>query len=207
VAGRIDRLGGLIASKDSAIGEVASVEGEAFEVFVYPECYPRVHVGDIVIVDSGDEKAVGVVSRLSHRSRLGSFTPLHRTRSEIREAYPDIESYYLFTLTVTYTSHFNGREIVHMRGAMPKLHDLVYLIEDDELIRMFFDAGFDFLLYYVEGGAGPLEVRELLHRHSNVLMSVPPAELFENIARVLLRCWSQNVSAYLEEAGRVIMGW
>mgnify|MGYP000748820361 CR=1 FL=1 len=159
----------LMGDKNNSIGEVASVEGDVIEVFVYPEKFHKVRVGSILLIDSEYVKPMGVVLKLSHSSRYGSFTPLRQTRSEIDAAYPDLKNYHKFVTSVAYTSVLDDETVRHFRKSMPLLHDLVYIIEDEDLLERFMkpegDWDFRFLEYFVKAGATHVEIREFFLNH------------------------------------------
>ncbi len=204
----VDSLEGwakVFSVKDNAVGEVAAVEGNVFEVYLYPPYYPRVRIGTVMVVNSEGTKAIGIVVRLSHRSRLGSFNPLHRTRAEIEQAYPDLERYHNFVCTVAYTSHLDGNKLIHSRASMPRLHDLVYLVNDRELLHSFFNSrSFDFLRYYIMAGAGPLEVKELFQLHAPIFRKMNVNELARSIVKSSVRAGVSQPVAYLEELNEIL---
>jgi len=70
----------LVALPDRAIGEVAGIEGSKIEVFIYPEHFPKIHVGSIIVINSGSIKPIGLVLKLAHTSKLGTFTPLKKPK-------------------------------------------------------------------------------------------------------------------------------
>lgn len=196
----LERWRYIFSNKDNAVGEVASVDSDVFEVYLYPAYYPRVKVGTIIAVDSEGSKAIGIILKLSHRSRLGSFTPLRRTRAEIQQAYPDLERYHNFVCTAVYTSHVSGEKLLHYRASMPRLHDLVYIVEDHELLYDFFNTGdFEFIRYYVSSGAGLLEMREFLHLHSSILRRFDIQYITRGLVRALMKSGVTQLADYLEE--------
>ena len=159
----------LFSKKNTAIGEVAGIEAGKIEVFVYPEFFNKVRIGSILVINSDSIKPIGLVLKLAHTSRYGSFTPMRMTRSEITKAYPDLEKYQMFVSTMIYTSHLDmDKSIKHFRAGAPKLHDLVYLVKEKPLLDAFFKPrswNFDFLRYFFEEGAGILEFRDFLYTH------------------------------------------
>jgi len=204
----IERWRTILSLKDGAVGEIASVENNVFEVYIYPVYYPKIRVGTILAVNSETNKAIGIILKLSHRSRLGGFTPLHRTRAEINQAYPDLDRYHDFVCTSVYTSHFNGENLFHYRASMPRLHDLVYIIEDSELLHDFFNTGnFEFIRYYILSGANLLEIREFLNLHSQILRKLDRQWIVNNLMRALLKAGVTQLAGYLEELSEIIGGW
>lgn len=164
----------LFSDKEGAVGEVAAVEGNLIEVFVYPEHFHRVRVGKVVAISSEGDKPMGLVLRLAHTSGLGSFTPMKRTRQEIAQTYPDLDRYHKFTSAVAYTSHMSHRGVVHSRSAMPRLHDLVFLVEPHDLLKAYFkpNGAWDlrFLGYFTAAGASLLELSEFIEVHKDFIM-------------------------------------
>ncbi len=197
----------LTAHKESAIGEVTGVDAGRIEIFVYPECYPRIRVGSIIVVNSGEIKPVGLVIRTAHRPRHGQIQPLRKTRSEILRSYPDLDKYHRFVSTIAYTSHIKGDLIFHVRASMPRLHDLAFLVESDELLDAFFRPNgtwnFDFLRYFLIEGAGPLEIRELFFTHGEYFLSRSSdlKDIVEALTVALYRSGIRgNIARYLEDA-------
>lgn len=202
----------LLAEKNRAVGEIASVEGGRLEIFIYPEFYPRIHIGSILIVDSEETKPIGITLRLAHSARHGQMVPLHRTRSEISDMYPDIEKYHRFVSTVAYTSHLHGDKIFHVRSSMPRLHDLVFLVDSKGTLEHFFkpegDWDFSFIRYYVAEGAGYLEIREFFYHHREFFLkfSEEKDEIISKIVYVLMKSGIRDIAGFLEDINEVL-GW
>lgn len=163
----------LESNQSKCIGEVASVEGNFIEVFVYPEFFHKVKIGTILYIASEKVKPIGLVSKLIHSSRYRGFTPLKSSREEIQRAYPDIKDYHRFISTLVYTSHLDQGRVRHFRSAMPLLHDLVYIIEDSDMLDEFFkpngDWDFSFLEYFARSITSYLELKDFLMNYSDYL--------------------------------------
>ena len=178
----------IIADKSRSIGEVAGVEGDIIEVFVYPEKYEFVSVGKVVVINSGSYNPMGLVLKLSHSSRYGTFTPLKYTRSELEDFYPDLKEYQKFITSIVYTSHFDEGGVKHFRRGMPLLHDLAYIVDSREALKQFFKPSgewdFTFLNYFVRSGATFVEISEFFKNHMEFFKKeVDDFQVF--IARVL----------------------
>ena len=195
----------LFSQKENAIGEVAAVEAGKIEIYIYPECYPLVHIGDILAINAEGKKPIGLVLKLAHTSRYGSFTPMKSTRYEIQQTYPDLDKYHNFVSTMVYTSHLSSNSVVHVRASMPRLHDLVYLVSDKDLLDDFFKPGgswnLSFLKYYILEGAGSLELREFLYNHRSYFERYrgEQEEIIRELTRILLKSGIKNIAEYLEE--------
>jgi len=202
----------VFLDKTRAVGEVAGVEAGKIDVFVYPESYPLVRVGSILVVDSEGCKPIGIVMKLAHTSHHGSIVPLRKTRQEIRSAYPDIERYYRYVSTIVYTSNVVGGSVSHVRASMPRLHDLVYLVDSKELLDSFFrpqgEWNFEFLRYYIAEGSGNLEVRELFYTHREFFMEYQQEkkQVISAIVNSLRKSGVSNIAAYLEDICDAL-GW
>jgi hypothetical protein len=159
----------LISSDKYLIGEVAHIEDDIIDVFVYPERFKEVSKGSILLIDSGDFKPVGIVLKTAHSSRYGSFAPLRLSRESLEDAYPDIKNYHKFVTTILYTSVLKDGKISHFRYSAPLLHDQVYIIKDHSLLEHFFkprgEWDFSFLEYLMNYGASHLDLRELFFSH------------------------------------------
>ena len=202
----------LFSRKDNAIGEVAGVEAGRIEIYIYPEFYPSIHVGTILAINSEKIKAMGLVIKLAHSSRYGSFTPMKSTRQEIRQAYPDLDKYHNFVSTMVYTSHLYRDQIIHVRASMPRLHDLVYIVHNELLLDKFFKPkgswDFSFLRYYILEGAGPLEVKEFFYKYKDYFIKHENEKecLIKEVTRILLKSRVKNVPEYLEDLCDTL-GW
>ncbi|MHA1617378.1 MAG: hypothetical protein ACTSX9_08755 [Candidatus Njordarchaeales archaeon] len=205
----------ILGKKDQAIGEVAGTEGGIIEIFVYPEHFSKIRVGSILIIDSENQKPMGLVLKLAHSSRYGTFTPMKMTRTEISNAYPDIERYHLFVSTIAYTSYLDDANIVrHGRAGPPKLHDLVYLIKssDFDALLSFFRPNnkwdFTFLGYFFAEGATKWEFRDflLLYRDFFKRFENEKDNILQTLIRAISRAKPELLSALLEEISE-ILGW
>ncbi|RLE73901.1 MAG: hypothetical protein DRZ80_05480 [Thermoprotei archaeon] len=201
----------LFRRKDNAVGEVAGIESSKIEIYVYPEHFDKIRIGSIFLINSDDVKPIGLVLRLAHTSRYGSFTPMRMTRSEIQRAYPDLEKYHMFVSTIIYTSHLGrDQKIRHFRASAPRLHDLVYLVNDKELLDAFFRPemwDFNFLRYFFDEGAGVLEFRDFLYTYKEYFQSreAEKEEILEAMINSLLTS-SVDLRLILQEIGE-ILGW
>lgn len=162
-----------ITQKCEVIGEVSRVHESKIYVYVYQDKLHLVRIGSIVAVDSEGDKPMGVVLSVSVEPRAQTITPTRgMSREEIATAYPDIETaYHIRTAVVVYTSYLDtsGR-IVHGRSRMPSLHDRVYILSDCDLLREFFAPdgqwNFEFLMYYIEGGASLTSLLDFITTHA-----------------------------------------
>lgn len=195
----------LFAVKDNAIGEVARVDADRIYILVYPEHFHKVRVGSIIAIDSEGIKPVGVVIRTAQESRRGQIQPLRKPREDLLKLYPDIENYYRLVSTVAYTSHVNEDILYHVRASMPRLHDLAFLVDSNELLDAFFRAGekwdFSFLSYIIREGAEPTSIKELFFTHRKYFLERAPdiKNLIYEVARSLYRAGIRDtMSQYLE---------
>lgn len=202
----------LLSNKELAIGEVAGIEAGKIEVFIYPENFDQVRVGSILIINSSATKPIGIVFKLAHTSRYGTFTPMKMTRSEIESAYPDLKHYHLFVSTMIYTSHLDPHgEVRHSRSSAPRLHDLVYIVNSKELLDDFFrpsgEWNFDFLRYFFAEGANVLDFRDFLFCHRDYFKKHEEEKesILESLIRSLSRINTLDIGALLEEITDVLM--
>ena len=195
----------LISTEDNLIGEIANVDGDILEIFVYPEKFNSVAVGSIVLVNAEAIKPIGVVLKKAHSAKYNSFTPLKKSRGELAEAYPDLEAYHDFVTTAVYTSNLRSGYIRHFRGPLPKLHDLVYIINDDSLLEQFFKPrgnwDFSFLEYYLASGATHLEIRELFYNNQQFFTERKgeKQEIFASLAQYMARYGYDKLEYVLED--------
>jgi len=201
----------LFSRKENAIGEVTGVDAGRIEIFVYPECYPRIRVGSIIAINSEEIKPVGLVIRMAHRPRHGQIQPLRKTRSEILKSYPDIDKYHRFVSTIAYTSHVRGDKLFHVRASMPRLHDLAFLVEIEDLLDAFFRPygrwNFEFLRYFLMEGGGALELRELFFTHRNYFLSKSDdlKDIVEALAVALYKAGVRgNLARYIEDVLEIL---
>lgn len=176
---------------NNAIGEVASIEGDIIEIFVYPEKFHRIKVGEIVYIYSREVEPLGVVLKLMHSSRYRAFTPMKQDREEILKAYPDLQNYHRFVSSVVYTSHLVRDAVKHYRSSMPLLHDLVFVLDSFDLLEKFFKPDgrwdFSFLTYFIRAGADVIDIKEFLMRHLDFLKHFENEkdEIITSLTRVL----------------------
>lgn len=189
------------------VGEVSSAGSDSFEFFVYPEAYPLVRLGSIVVADSEGAKPVGLVASLAHRVGRGTFTPLRRTREELAKAYPDIDEYLQQASTAMLVGYVSGSAVVQRRAVMPRVHDLVYLAGGD-FVRSFLRPGrrwsFDFV-EYLAASLSPksleLLFRDFVDCHAESLKSLAAErrDALSALSSALVRSSVPNASRYLSE--------
>ena len=165
--------GQLFSNDNFIVGEVAFVNDNLIDVFVYPETFNVVYKGAILVVDGRRDNPIGVVIKKAHESSYSSFTPLRQTRDQLEQSYPDLNQYHRFVSTVVYTSILRGGKVYHFRSVMPLLHDRVFLVNDENLLDAFFkpegewDFTFiDYIVREVERRLIPVDIREFFLNHS-----------------------------------------
>ncbi len=162
--------GKLLSNENYIVGEVANVNDNLIDIFIYPEKFNMVTKGSILLIDSGDVRPIGIVLKKAHEPSYSSFTPLRQTREKIDESYPDLKNYHKFVSKIVYTSTLRNNRIRHYRSIMPLLHDRVYVIREPDFLDLFFKPGgnwdFTFLEYYIIEGANHIDVREFFMNHS-----------------------------------------
>lgn len=167
--------GKLFSNENYIVGEVANVNDNLIDVFVYPEKFNTVAKGSILVIDSGDVRPVGIVLKKAHEASYSSFTPLRQPRDKIDESYPDLKNYHKFVSRIVYTSTLRNNRIKHYRSIMPLLHDRVYILREPDFLDLFFKPegswDFTFLEYYLLEGADHIDVREFFMNHSEYFNS------------------------------------
>jgi len=155
--------------KQNAIGEVASLKGGKIDVFIYPDKFKFVRTGTLFLIKSYGVYPIGMVLKLIHETRTGSFTPLGMTRDELKRRYPDIEDYEKFVATLVYVGHFDGSEFRQFRASSPLIHDLVFSLDDClmDFIKHEGKWNFYFLRYFIAEGATPFEVKEFFLNYTD----------------------------------------
>ncbi|OYT65743.1 hypothetical protein B6U74_02655 [Candidatus Bathyarchaeota archaeon ex4484_205] len=174
----------------NAVGEVANVDDMLIDIFLYPEYFGKIKVGNIIIVDSEGDKPIGIVLRLSHSPKAGSITPLRESLEKLRKRYPDYQYYLNYVTTIVYTSHYSDNEVRHCRSHSPHLHELAYLVEDKTSLKEFlmpkgvWDTSF--LINYLQGGARPFNIIEFVENNSVSLKNLGDVKGFvKSVARTL----------------------
>jgi len=125
--------------------------------------------------------------------------------------FPDLEKYYKFVVTLSYTSHVINDEVSHYRTSMPKLHDLAYLVNDPDLVAGFIKPSgilnLDFLMYYISDGASIIEFRDFILNYSRIINKITSRkEFIDGLVKVLTKIGIRDVITYIEEVVR-ILGW
>jgi len=196
------RVGEIINRNDLIVGEVAGVEGDIIEVFVYPDKYNDLYTGSILLINSSDLKLLGLVVKKAHSSRYGTFTPLRKSREELLKAYPDIDRYHRYVSSVLYTSVIEGEQIIHVRRGLPRLHDMVYLLNRKEYILEFLRPSnkwdFKFLNYLVGANLSIFTIQEILGNMITQL-SLDEDEKSDLIGELIETSWvlGKNFSIFL----------
>ena len=200
----------IFVNKENAVGEVAEVNNGMIEVLIYPEFHAKIKIGSIIIFDSEYVKPIGIVINQLHRTRHGHITPLRKPRAEILKAYPDLDKYHKYAVTVVYTSHYLDGKVRHYRSGMPRLHDLAFLVDKEEYLDAFFkpsgDWSLEFLEYYISAGAGPLEIREFLLTHLSYLSKNRDTiqEFLRELIYVAYKTKLSKFSLFLEEIDKIL---
>lgn len=202
-----------LSDRDKAIGEVAGIESEIINIHIYPEYFDKVGFGSILMINSINIKPIGIVIKIAHSSRYQTFTPIRMTRDEIKKTYPDLDLYHLFVSSIIYTSHIDPyNKIKHFRANAPRLHDLVYLIDNEELLEKFFkpenEWDFNFLGYFFNNGGNILVFRDFLFRHRDFFIkkSSEKKKIIESLISVMKKYGIDIINDLLIQLTDVL-GW
>lgn len=185
--------GMLISDDKYLVGEVAHIEDDIIDVFIYPEKFKDVSKGSILLINSEVLKPIGVVVKTAHSARYASFSPLRLDRTSLDDAYPDIKNYHKFVSTIVYTSVLKDDKVLHYRYSAPLLHDQVYIIRENSLLEKFFKPrgkwDFSFLEYLLNHGLNHLDLREIFFSHLNFFEANwgEKAHIIESVSKYLSR--------------------
>ena len=167
---------------ETALGEVASINGNRFIIYVYPEKYPEVSIGDILLIDSGVYHPIIIVDESIHRARREQgFTPLRTGHDELKEIYPDADRLYIYAisgLNVAYAGEKGGVKIGF--GPSPRLHDFTYEMEENDKKSLFLDEedrpDFMIIRYLLNDARDPILLREFILRNRDVIIRLGDEE-------------------------------
>jgi hypothetical protein len=168
---RVSRYSG----SETAVGEVASINGSKYIIYLYPERYPEISIGDILLIDSGIYHPIIVVDENIHRARREQgFTPLHTGHDELKEIYPDADRLYIYAISGVNVAYADEKGSVKTGfGPSPRLHDFAYDMEEEDKERLFLDEGdtpnFTILRYLLHGARDPILLREFIARNRDVI--------------------------------------
>jgi len=189
--------GQLVSIENYMVGEVAFVDDNLVDVFVYPEKFNVVYKGAVLLVDGRRDSPIGIVIKKAHEASYSSFTPLRQTREQLEKSYPDLNQYHRFVSTIVYTSILRNNVVHHFRSIMPLLHDRVFLVSDKELLDKFFkpqgewDFTFlDYMIREIETKLIPVDVREFFLNHSEYFSS------YHDEREEIIRALSKALSDY-----------
>lgn len=188
---------------DVAVGEVLSINSFYIDVFIYPEHLSEIRIGDILAVATDWGFALGPVLETSYRAQR-SFRALKVNMDKLKRAIPDIYKFHIIFTRLVYTSHFNGKELIHARGPTPLLHSLAYKLDSEPLLDMFFgyeDWHLDFIRIYVSMGADTLIFRHFIETHRGYLSKKvrDKDEFIKKLSRALARAPKIDPAEYLIE--------
>jgi len=159
-----------------AVGEVANILGNNVSVYLYPEAYEDVSMGDFLLITGRKTSFVSVVVKNLHRVRRErSFSLMGMDYEDIKEIYPDIDRLYIYAVeaAIIGTVDLSGKLSIGLGGA-PRIHDMVFKMDEEDILEVFRyrDISFD-LLKYLEGYVGDdVWVREFFRRNREVLRSL-----------------------------------
>ncbi len=197
---------------EKAIGEVAGIESEIINIYIYPEYFSEISYGSLLVINSVNIKPIGIIVKLAHSSKYPTFTPMRMSRDEINRAYPDLDLYHLFVSSIIYTSHIDQKgEIKHYRSSSPRLHDLVYLLNNDLLEAFFKPSGdwdFSFLGYFFHSGGDIFVFRDFLYRYRDFFLkrSSEKERIIDSIVKAVRKYRIEIIGDVLTQLSDVL-GW
>lgn len=193
------------------VGEVSSISGNTVNIYLYPESYEDVSVGDIVLVASRVNGYVGVVVKNLHRVRRErSFSLMGMDYEGVKKLYPDIDRLYIYAVEVALVAYFSQGSGVNLGlSGAPRIHDPVFKLDEadgSELFRGVNGISFDILRYLSVYLGDDIWVREFFRRNSKLFRGLGGGEeLLERLMDILVwigvspLVFSRVVSTFVEE--------
>lgn len=198
----------------NALGEVSSIDGLNINIYIYPDRFPDISIGEIVVVNSGGILPVVIITSNIHRalSERG-FTPLKMDHGDLSRMYPDIDRLYTYVATGVMTGYISRDGLIHIGlGGNPRIHDLVYIMDrDDRYILFHRDGRLDLSpLIYIGGGLGDIVfMREFIKRNMDILLRGSTIdELISTIFNTLLRVGisQHHIGSIISEVSKLFGG-
>lgn len=197
-----------------SIGEVSSISGNTISLYLYPEEYEDVSIGDIVLVVSRANGYVGVVVKNLHRVRRErSFSLMGMDYEDVKKLYPDIDRLYIYAVEVAMVGYFSEDSGLNIGlGGAPRIHDPVYKLDVDDAVKLFTDSdgvSFDVFRYLRDYLSDDVWVREFFRRNASLFRRLVEDEpLLERLMDMLVwlgvspLVFSRVVSTFVEEVLR-----
>ena len=176
---KIDRYRG-----NKAFGEVSSIDGVEVSIYVYPEKYQNISIGNVVILNSGSYYPVIIIHRNLHRARREqSFYVLRMGHEDLESIYPDAITQYIYVVSGIMVGYCNTLgEVNWSIGPPPRLHDLSYLIDRDDLENLLLVGGnpnFRWLENLIRATNDTLVIKEFFIKNREVLRDIgDPKKVF-----------------------------
>jgi len=193
------------------VGEVAGISGTNITVYLYPEAYEDVSMGDLLIVISKLRGYVGVVVKNLHRVRRErSFSLMGMDYEEIKKLYPDIDRLYIYALEMSLIGFSGDEGFFNLGlGGAPRIHDPVYKLDWDDVVEVFKtgdEVSFSVFRYLADYLGDDVWVREFFRRNASVLSRLGEREyLLERMMDALVwvgvpsKVFGRVVSTFIEE--------
>ncbi len=184
---------------ENAIGEVLSIDGNRITIYVYPERFQDISMGDMLIVKSDYVNPILVIDRNIHKARREQgFTPIRVGIEEFRRLYPDSEYYYMYVTSGLYVSYADSNGVLFLSiGASPNVHDLAFKLDSNDRIKLFLkgsEISFDILRYIFWDKIDIMLFREFLIKNIDVLRKLGSiAELIGPLSRSIITLTRNHV--------------
>lgn len=198
-----------------AVGEILSIDGKIVSIFIYPEKYRDISVGEIIIVNSETYFPIMVVSKNVHRARREQgFIPIKTGYEAMKEIYPDADRLYIYAASSVLVAYTDADGVLRIGyGPSPRLHDLAYPLDPDDRINLFLsnsgEPNFDMLKYLFSEGVNPIIFREFIQKNRCVIESISSKEdVFKSLFNTLIDIVpSQSILRVLIKEFLSLMRW
>ncbi len=199
----------------SAVGEVLNINGDVISIFIYPEKYSDVSIGEVLLVNSGSYYPILVISKNIHRARREQgFTPLKTGYEKLKTIYPDVDRMYIYAISGLLIGYIDEKGYLNVGyGAPPRLHDLTYILDSKSKTAIFLNRDgkpdFNVIRYLFSQGIDPLFFREFIMKNIDVIKSLGDKEsVFNSLFDSLLKSSSnQSLMRILINDFIQLMGW
>lgn len=205
---------GKYRGNSDALGEVSGIDGVKLSIYVYPDKYSSISVGDIIVVNSDTYFPVMIVSKNLHRvKREQSFTPMRTDYETLKRVFPDVNRLYTYVVSGVLVAYLDLKGNVYRGiGPSPRIHDFVYKLDEIDKVSLMRGEGkidFSILRYFVGFVRDTLLIREFILKNRLAISELgSESEVFNALFKVLLDAGlSDNDIRIICDDFLSIMGW
>jgi len=199
-----------IVSSSYFVGEVMYIEGRYITIVLYPDKYYDLGLSTPLYITSDECGIIAISVSNVTRAKYGKEFALVRRNVEedISRLYPDLKSHYNYIIKAYNLYNVSKDGVIHRkRGCNPTPHDPVYLLDKEDVKKLFFNSSFNNHLLWIlaRENPDPMLFREILYNIKEISNDYDKSKLLKEMLSSLYSAGYKELSIFIRDFKEVFI--